>query len=354
MYRLIFLLFLLGCERASPPPASKATPIPVQIAAPLVKDIPAHLETIGLLRPSSLVEIQPQVEGVLKAIYVKEGEWVKAGTPLFQIDPQAHLLKMKEIEAQIAIDQAVLAAAEKKLKRYHQLVEKNLVAESEWDRHQMEVAKTSGALDLDLARLEMVALDLSRCTLESPIDGWMSKIDASPGQLIAHKHKGPLGTVLQLDPLIVEFSLTEREFERLEGQEKRMEIHRLCGDEKTCRGSITFVDSHFDPKTGQILVRGKLANPDLALRPGQLVSIKIPVAIEKGALLVPEKAIKHSSYGPYVYVIGEDKTAHIRSVILGDPVENEVIIREGLNPQEQVITEGHLRIYPGIKVEIKS
>lgn len=326
------------------------SPIPVQAVLPSIKDIPAHMEAIGTLLSSTFIEIHPQVEGLLKVVYVKEGEWVKAGSPLFQIDSQSYLIKMKEIEAQIAIDRAVLAAAEKKLKRYHQLVEKNLVAESEWDRHQMEVTKTAGALDLDYARLEMISLDLARCTLVSPIDGWIGKIDASPGALI--RHQAPLGTILQLDPLIVEFSLSEREFERLE--EKAITIHRLYGNEACAFGTITFIDSHFDPKTGQILLRGRLINPHLSLRPGQLVSVKIPVSTHKGALLVPEKAVKHNTSGPYVYVIGEDSLALHRPVTLGDSVDNQVIIREGLSQHEQVITEGHLRLYPGMKVEIKS
>lgn len=353
MHRLIWsLLLLLGCERITETTSPSESPIPVQIMTPQVKDIPSHIEALGTLRSSIHIEIHPQVDGILQAVFVNEGEWVKAGTPLFQIDPQAYLLKMKEIEAQIAIDSAIHAAAEKKLKRYHQLIERNLVAESEWDRHKMEVTKTSGAVALGLARLEMIALDLSRCTIISPIDGWMGKIDASPGLLISQRKENPLGTVLQIDPLIVEFSLTESEFEKLQGES--LTIHRLCGEATNCSGNITFIDSHFDPKTGRILIHGRILNPHLLLRPGQLVNVKVPVSVEQGALLIPEKAVKHNLSGPYVYVISEDKTAQVRPVMLGETIEKEVIIRQGLSPHDQVITEGHLRLYPGMKVDIKS
>ena len=320
----------------------------------MIKDIPSHLEVIGILRPSIFIEIYPQVEGILQEIYVKEGEWVKAGTPLFQIDPESHLLKIKEIEAQIAMERAIHAAAEKKFKRYHQLVEKKLVAESEWDRHKMEVTKTLGAVSLSQVRLERIELDLARCTLTSPIDGWIGKIDAHPGLLISQKRNSPLGTVLQMDPLLVEFSLTESEFEKLQGQEKTISIQRICTKGLDCSGHITFIDSHFDPKTGQILVRGRLPNTHMSLRPGQLVNVNIPLSEEKGALLIPEKAVKNNLSGPYVYVINTDKTVQTRSVKLGDTIDKEVIILQGLSPLEQVITEGHLRLFPGMKVDIRS
>lgn len=356
MYKIItwFLFLLIGCERTTEPSSSLESPIPVKAIMPSIKDVPSEIEVIGHLRSSIFIEIYPQVEGILQAVYVKEGEWVKAGTPLFQIDPQAHLLKMKEIEAQIAIDQAMHAAAEKKLRRYHQLIEKNLVAESEWDRHKMEVAKTSGAIALGLAKLERAHLDLDRCTIRSPIDGWVGKIDASPGALISQGKGNPLGTVLQIDPLVVEFLLTESEFEKLQDQEKTITIQRLCGKGLNCSGNITFIDSHFDTKTGQIFVRGRLANSCLSLKPGQLVNVRIPVSVQKEALLIPEKAVKHNLSGPYVYVISHEKTAQIRSVLLGETIDKEVIIKQGLSPQDQIISEGHLRLHPGMKVEIKS
>lgn len=354
MYRIAALLFLLfGCERADKPSAHSNPSIPVLAVQPKTSDISLDLETIGTLRAIASVPIYPEVDGRLQEILIAEGEWVSAGTPLFKIDPQDYILKVNEAEAQVSIDEAELAAAERKLSRYNRLRDRSIISESEWDRHQTEVIKAEHVVKLNKTRLEMIAGDLQKCTITSPIDGRVGKIEAFAGHLISTKDEAPLTRLLQMDPLVVEFSLTEQEFEKLQGVSHPFTVRPLYNHENVFVGNITFIDNDFDSKTGQIFVRGKIPNPDLALRPGQLVQIQVPFEMKKDALSIPEKAVKHNGNGPYVYLLGADNTAELREIALGENVGHEVIVLEGVNASDMVITEGHLRLYPGVKVEVK-
>lgn len=352
MYPIAALLFLLfGCQNVDKPAATTNPSIPVLGVQPKTSDIFLDLETIGTLRAIASIPIYPEMDGRLQEVLISEGEWVKAGTPLFKIDPQNYILKMNEAKAQIAIDEAAFAEAERKLARYNRLRDRAIISESEWDRHQTEVIKAANVVKLDQTRLEMIENDLERCTIVSPMDGRIGKIEAFAGHLISTKDA--LTRLLQMDPLLVEFSLTEQEFEKLQGTSHPFTVHPLYNSSNTFTGDITFIDNDFDSKTGQIFIRGKIPNPELALRPGQLVQIKVPFEMKKDALSIPEKAVKHNANGPYVYLLGADNTAELRNVAIGEGIGHEVIVLEGINDSDFVITEGHLRLYPGVKVEVK-
>lgn len=352
MYQIAVLLFLLlGCERASTPSANPLPAIPVLGVLPTTSDISLELETIGTLRAVATIPIYPEMDGRLQEVLISEGQWVKAGTPLFKIDDQNYTLKMNEAKAQIAIDEAAFAEAERKLARYNRLRDRAIISESEWDRHQTEVLKASHVVKLDQTRLEMISSDLDRCIITSPMDGRIGKIEAFAGHLVSTKDA--LTRLLQMDPLLVEFSLTEQEFEKLQGTSHPFTVRPIYNSASAFMGDITFIDNDFDSKTGQIFIRGKIPNPELTLRPGQLVQIKVPFEMKKDALAIPLKAVKHNTNGPYVYLLGQDNTAEMRKIAIGEEIGQEVIVLDGVNASDFVITEGHLRLYPGVKVEVK-
>lgn len=352
MYQIVALLLLLiACEKTSTPSANPPTAIPVLGVQPATSDISLDLETIGTLRAIATIPIYPEMDGRLQEVLIAEGQWVKAGTPLFKIDPQNITLKMNEAKAQIAIDEAAFAEAERKLARYNRLRDRAIISESEWDRHQTEVVKASNIVKLDQTRLEMIENDLNCCTIVSPMDGRIGKIEAFAGHLISTKDA--LTRLLQMDPLLVEFSLTEQEFEKIQGSSHPFTVRPLYNSGNAFMGDITFIDNDFDSKTGQIFIRGKIPNPDLTLRPGQLVQIKVPFEMKKDALSIPQKAVKHNANGPYVYLLGQDNTAEMRPIAIGEEIGNEVIVIDGVTTSDFVITEGHLRIYPGVKVEVR-
>lgn len=346
-------LLLCGCSNEKDQKKMEAPAVPVFAVPAYVKDIPVYVESIGTLQPSVQIEVRPQVNGLLKEVFVLEGQKVEEGTPLFQIDEKPYAIKVQEAKAQLAIDQAALTAAEKKSERYRTLAEKNLIAEIEWDELQTQQEKATALLKLDEAKLSAALLDLERCTLKSPVDGILGKVDVRAGQLIANGQAAPLSVISNLDPLLAEFTLTEKEFIKLPEGQLEIEITPLCDECQVRRGSLTFLDNQFDSKSGQLLVRGKLANPDLKLRPGQGIRVKLAIALHRDAILIPQKTIRYSPQGPYVYVVQADNSVAFRQVKLGDEVGEEVVALEGVNKDELVITEGHLRLAPGTKVEVK-
>lgn len=345
---------LTGCKSEPQMPGQGMPVIPVIAANPKVKDITVYLESVGTLQPAISMEIRPQVNGAIEKVLVKEGQTVTKGTSLFKIDSAFYIMKVREAEAQLAFDSAGFTAAQKKMDRFRGLAEKDLMSQTEWDELEAQVMKAQASIDLDQARLNAAKLDLAHCTLQSPIDGRIGKLDAHPGLLVSNGQVAPLATVAKLDPLIIEFTVTEKEYSKVDSWNIPVEMQPLC-DSNDCKGAeITFLDNHFDAKTGLLLIRGKISNEDTSLRPGQSVRVRVPMSVVLNAKLIPQKAIRYNQQGPYVYVVNEDNTVSLRQLILGAEQGNEQIVMQGVDPEEKVIIDGHLRLSPGAKVEIKS
>lgn len=331
-----------------------STLIPVITTKVVIQDVPTYLETVGTLIPSASVDLRPEASGILEEILVAEGEWVTKETPLFRINTKLSGTKVKEARAQLAMDQTQLRACEKKLARFKTLSEKNMIAQSEWDELEANVERANNVIELDEARLESALIELERCTLKSHIEGQVGKIDAHPGMLVAHSQVEPLTTISNTRNLTVEFLVTEKEFQILSKASSEIEVQPLFDLNLVLKGTLTFLDHHFDAKKGLLLVRGNIENKESLLLPGQHVHVCIPIFIAKDAMLVPQKAIRYNQQGPYVYLVQEDMSIASRQLILGDEYENNQVVLEGIELEDRIITDGHLRLAPGSRVEIKS
>lgn len=347
---LIFLLQGCKSEQAG---QMEMPAVPVIAVKPTVKDLIVHLEAIGTLEPSMSAKIYPQVEGVLKEVSVIQGQFVEKGTALFKIEESPYAIKVEEMEAQLAIDRASLLAAEKKYARMKPLYEKDLVSQSEWDNLVTEVEKLQASLSLTEARLKGAQLDLDRCILASPMSGKVGKIDLHPGTLIGRGDAEPLTTINQTDPLLVEFFLTEKEYPKIGERFGEFELKALCSTDSCRNGFITFFDHHFDKTSGLILIRGKISNPYASFFPGQTVHVKIPVATLQNSIFIPQKAVRYNQEGPYIYVVLPDQTVALRQLLLGEEEGADQVVIQGLDPEESVVVDGHLRLSPGLKVEVK-
>lgn len=348
----LFALVLCSCQSSEKNAKKEAKVIPVIVRTPDVQDVPLYIESIGILSPSMQGEIFSQVHGELKEILATEGQMVSPGTPLAKIDVANYTLNLQEAEGMKASSQATLLAAEKKLVRLHHLLEKDLISQNEWDMHEMEVEKAKAALAIAEIRRKQAELECSRCTLSSPISGRVGKIDLHHGMWIDKSQKS-LMSIANLDPLFVEFTVTEKEVPSLLENNGKIEIESLISDEIRKDARITFLDNQFDPKTGLILVRGLVSNPEMDLKPGQSVRVRISWGSLSRQILIPQKAIRYNDQGPYVYLVLPDETAVQRQVKMGREVGKMVVITEGLEPTETVITEGHLRLSRGAKVSIQ-
>lgn len=351
---IFFCCVLTGCGTDQTTTTAEMPAIPVIAHPPIVKDITTYIDSIGTLHPSMFLEVRAQVNGILDKVFVTEGQELQTGTPLFSIEPTYYSIKVREAQAQLAMDEADFLNIKKKMDRYRDLFQKELISKTEWEELETQLAKAQAAVDCDQARLITAKLDLEHCTVKSSITGSIGKLDLHPGLLINEGQTDSLATISQMDPLIVEFKVTEKEYAKLLSDNRLIEIHPLCSNEISKQGTITFVDNHFDPKTGLLLIRAQMDNGDKTLRPGQSVRVRIPVSVTSAAKMIPQKAIRYNQSGPYVYVVQSDNTVASRQLVLGDELDSDQIVLQGIDNDEQIITDGHLRLAPGSKVEIKS
>lgn len=345
-------LLLIGCESNPAGQGMEMPAIPVTASLPTIRDVTLYIDSIGTLQASALMEVRPQIEGPLVEVLAEEGQWVETGTPLFKIDAKPYAVKVQEAEAQAAISRAHLEAAQKKLARNRALAQKDFISQAEWEGLETEAEKAQASLLSDEARLTSARLDLDYCTLYAPSSGRIGKLDAHPGQLVGKGQAEPLATVSRMNPLIVEFTVTEKEFPQMEKDLQEIEIMPHCDKDACTSGTITFLDNHFNPETGLLLIRGKVQNPEYKLRPGQSVQVRIPVEVATDATIIPQKAIRYNREGPYIYVVQPDMTVAVRQLILGEEQGTDQVVLEGLGKEEQFIIDGHLRLSPGAKVEI--
>lgn len=353
MISLVLILLLAACSSHEEVPTSKATP--VLSATVALEDVPLFLESVGKLNASTYVAIFPQVSGMLLDCCVKEGSAVHKGDVLFKIDPQPYLVVLRQAKAQLALDQSTLDTARKKLSRYESLLKKDLISQQEWDELSAHVAAAEAVVEQDSAKLQQAKRDLSHCNITAPVNGRMGRCTLDAGNLVVVGQSTPLTTVSELNPISVAFTLTEKEFHQLNNHRAvgaiPLEMCSLCHSIHA-QGKITYIDHNFNPQTGLLHLGGSFPNPNKQFLSGQNVRIKIPVTILSQVKVIPASAVKINQIGPYVFIIKADNTIELRQVILGEEFDNKVVVTEGLQAGERIVTEGHARLFPGILVEV--
>jgi len=353
-----FLILLLAslvaaCSPSPAQPEAKKNPVPVHVVEVSETDLPRYIETIGLLKPVTFVEIRPQVSGILAEINFTEGRLVTKGQKLFAIDPAPYKIRLLEANAQKERDEAALNAARKKMDRFQGLAKKDLISQLEWDELVSEVAKHAAQLQADEANVAAAALDFENCTISAPISGKTGRVAFHTGSLVNSSQ--PLAAIAGIDSLLVEFNVTEQQFLQLSrigalSNQLPIEVHSMRTKELSTSGILTFSDYGFDSKSGLLLMRGEIKNDKNYFLPGQSVKVKLPIETAKNVMLVPDKAIKINQQGPYVYRVNEGK-AELCQICQGEEFGNNVSILTGLKKGDLVITEGHLRLYPGAAIE---
>jgi multidrug efflux system membrane fusion protein len=356
--RYIALITILGicltsCSTESENPHNQMV-VPVFAENVKTQDVPLFIESIGTLKSSGWVEVRPQVSGMLAEVHFKDGQFVKKGDLLLTIDQQPYLNAQLEAEAQLTQSQAAYQIAQKKLERYQELSKKNLISEQEWDELQAEAIKQKAQLQASQARAAAANLNLKNCSIQSPIDGRTGKLLVHPGNLVGTT---PLVTVSNIEKLTIDFTLTEREFQQLKPEQLLGEYAiEVCSYTNKCqqmKATLTFLNNTFDEQTGLLNMQGSFDNFHHQFLPGQHVNVRVPMHVIKNAMVIPQKAVKINQTGPYVFAIKEDSTIEIKQIKLGDEIEKQVVVLEGLEPTAKIVTEGHLRLSPGMKVEVK-
>ncbi|KLU36284.1 hemolysin D [Massilia sp. WF1] len=347
---------LAGCSReVQAPPAQ---PLQVTAVSMTPHDTPVSFEFVAQTQSSREVEIRARVDGFLDKRLYTEGTMVRAGQPLFQMDPKPFEAALQSAQGQLEQQRARLEVAEANLRRVRPLAARNAVSKKELDDAiGMERSSRAAVLAAE-GQVRTARLNLGYTTIASPLLGLTSFAKKQEGSYLTVGEQGLLTTVSQVDPIWVNFSISENELlsyrdqiakGRLkfpQNQNFEVEVVPADGTVFPKRGHINFAAPSFDAGTGTFLVRTELPNPEGKLRPGQFVRARVFGATRPAAMQLPQRAVQQGSKGHYVWVIGNDGKARQRVVEVGDWIGDDWFISDGLKPGERVVVDGAGRVTP--------
>ncbi len=325
------------------------------MASAVAQDVPVYIDAVGRIVASEMVSIQPQVSGRLTKIHFTDGADLKVGDLLFTIDARPFQAQLHQAEANLAQAQATLALAQINFARVEQVSDPRAVSRQDFDTKKNAVQTAQAAVQQSRAALENAQLNLAYCTIRAPINGRAGQRTTDVGNVVS-AHNGSLLVIQRLDPVYADFTLPEsdlRDVQRRMAQGTlRVEV-RLSDDTMAVRqGKLTFLDNSVQTNSGTIQLRATLSNADRLFWPGRFAKIRLILQDLRGAVLVPISAPQLSAKGEFVYVIKPDLSAEQRLVKVGQQHGDLVVIREGLNADEQVVVNGQLGVTPGGKVRL--
>ncbi|HXB55503.1 MAG TPA: efflux RND transporter periplasmic adaptor subunit [Vicinamibacteria bacterium] len=348
-----------GCARTQAPRATE----PEVLTAPVVqKDVPVVSEWIGTLDGSVNAIIRPKVEGYLLRQIYKEGQFVNAKDPLFEIDPRQFKAAVDQANGVLGQAEAELAKATQDVDRFTPLVAERAVSQQELDNAFAAQRNAKAAVASAKASVEQALLNLAWTKITSPIDGIVGIAKAQVGDLV--NNQTVMTTVSTVDPIRVTYGISEREYLRFAARINRpnyattrqgslLDLVLDDGSVFPHKGQAVLVDREVDVKTGTMTIKGFFPNPGHILRPGQYAKVRAALEVKTGALLVPQKAVTELQGGFRVAVVGPDSKVEIRNVEPGERVGSLWIIDKGLKPGESVIVAGIQFVRPGMGVKAK-
>lgn len=369
-----------GGARQGPAPA-----VPVTVADAVQRDVPVRITAVGNVQAYTTVSVKSQIAGQIVQVHFREGQDVKKGALLFTIDPrpfeaalrqaEAALVQrraeIRQAEANLARDVAQMENARVQQERYSTLVAKELIAREQFDQVRTTAAALEATVNADRAAVEntkaaalaaqatadTARLQLNYTTIRAPMDGRTGNIMVQMGNVVKGNDDGPLVVISQVHPIYISFAVPEQNLGDIKRYGAVSPLKVEAFPDKAgppALGDLTFVNSTVDPSTGTIQLKATFANTDNALWPGQFLDVLLTLTTQPNAIVVPTEAVQAGQQGPFVFVLKSDRTVESRPVTVGRRLEREVVIDKGLAPSERVITEGHLRLAPGAKVDVKT
>ncbi len=333
---------------AGPPPAT-----PVQTALAVARDVPIELVAVGHVEPLADVTLKAQIGGQLKDAHFREGDEVKAGDLLVTIDPRPYQIALEKARADVDALKASAADAEAMAKQMDEALTQRAASQRSVDEARAHASALRASEAAAEAEVRSAELSLEYCTLKSPIDGRTGTLLVKPGNIVK-ANETELVSIQQMDPIQVGFAVPEQELgavlaaHRKGAVRVRAAIPNATGGELV--GELAFIDNQVDHSTGTIRLRGKFANADRRLWPGQFVQVTLELGLLPNAIVVPATAVQSSQSGSIVYVVKADHTVELRPVEVARTLEHDVVVGRGISVGDPVVTAGQLRLVPGAKV----
>ena len=345
-----------GCKRseavAHAPPAGPPTAL-ITATDVVTRDVPVYLDQIGKCSAFKMVAVKPQVSGKVVKILFTDGQDVKAGKILFEIDPAPYKAQLAQATAQLSQSNAQLGFAVVDFNRIKDLP-RSVEPQSDYDAKQNAIDVAKAMVEAAKASIQAAEVNVKYCTIDAPIDGLTGQRSVDEGNVvIANNPMGPsasLVTIQQMDPIYADFTVTEND---LAAVRKNMALGtlksqvRLPSDPDARDGALSFLDNAVQDGAGIIKLRATLPNKDRHFWPGQFVFVRLVLQVQKDALLVPTSAVQVGQQGSFVYVVKPNSTAELRPVVLGQVQDDLVVIQKGVASGERIIATGQMMVAPG-------
>jgi len=348
-----------GEARPPGPPPGMSMAVTVTTAAARLGDAPVTLSGIGTVTPLKTVTVKSRVDGELTKVLFKEGQHVKAGELLAQIDPRAFVAQRDQYAGQLAKDTALLENARADLRRYSNLVQKDMLAGQTKDTQASLVRQYEGAVRSDKAQIDNANLQIEYSRITAPISGRVGLRQIDPGNMIRSADSSGLCVITQMAPISVLFTLPEDQLPAVRkrmraGEKLSVAAYDRTMTEKLAEGSLETTDNQIDTSTGTVKLRAIFPNTDETLFPNQFVNAELLLENKKNVVLLPASAVLRGPKGTHVFVVGKDDTVSDRAVTTGMTVGTDLVVASGITPDETVVVEGADRLRDGAKVVIKN
>jgi len=356
-YPIAAALLSAGCSRqetGSQAQRGKGLPVPVTLAIAAEKDVPIQLQAIGAARAYASVSVKARVDGQLAQVAFKQGDEVQKGSLIFQIDPRPYESAFKQAQAVLARDVASVENAEINMRRTDELANTKAVSASIIDENRAKAASLRATVEADKAALGTARLQLSFCSIVSPVNGRVGLLLVDEGNMVKN-NETILAVINQTKPLYVDFSIPEQALAQVRdaaaGRQLRVEAAIPQDTRHGATGELEVINNQVDSTTGTIMLRAKFPNEDELLWPGQFVNVTLTLGQLPNATVVPSPAVQSSQSGEFIFVVKSDASVEKRPITLGPYYGSDVVIRNGVKPGETVVTDGQLRLVPGSKVK---
>jgi membrane fusion protein, multidrug efflux system len=331
--------------------------IPVAVAKAEVRDLPILLNGLGSVEAYNTVAVKSRIDGQLIKVNFKEGQEVKEGELLAEIDPRPYEVQLSQAQATLFKDQSALKDARLNLERFQQLYKDGVIPKQQFDTQGSLEGQLDGAVRADQAQIDNVKLNLAYTRITAPVSGRIGLRQIDVGNIVHASDPNGLLVITQLQPIAVIFSLPQ---DNLQAVSQHMNKGRLAVDAfsrddqtKIASGYLTTIDNQIDTTTGTGKLKAVFDNRDRSLWPNQFVNVHLLLEVRKNNIVVPSAAIQRGPQGTYVFAVKPDKTAEMRNVAISISQGNLVAISQGLQAGDTVVTDGQDKLQPGIKVEIR-
>lgn len=349
--------YIPGIAPQAPQPPAPKPAIPVTQAIAETQDIPIYVQGLGTVQAFNTVNVRSRVNGQITQVFFKEGQQVKPGDQLFQIDPRPYQAALDQAKATKAKDEAQLQGAQLDLARYAKLLPSGYQTQQQYDQQKATVGQFQAAVQADQAQIDTAQLNLDYSLVRSPIDGRTGQRLVDIGNYIQSGQNTNLVTVTQLKPIFVSFTLPQSDLDpvRRANANGTLVVKAYADDNKTLlsQGKLTLIDNQVDIATGTIHLRATFDNADERLWPGEFVNARLVLTTKQNVVTVPAETIMQGPDGAYAYVVQLDDTVERRNVAVAMTQDGLAVIDKGLSAGDRVVLEGQYRLTQGAKVQVR-